>query len=376
MKTKKQAATITLTILLGVIAYGLFRTGAVMTTSQTTPGGEPSDAARGSAIDQTPLYTARRLAQMSTSPDELQLAQEALRLGDREMDLAFAAAVSEAQLHPAVLSAEAKRIQATLQNAEKALDGDKERIAQLTAALAKATGAKEDALEDQLEQAKVQVELDQDEVDNAKQELALAGGDAQDRIEQLMKEHEAASGVADTTTVNTATPPDLGGLVRRYQQWSELHDKKMQLWRAKQDSESVAVAFTTKREALESNIKTQKQEVPGTLKGGPTPPAGANSTGSTRKPSTELVNATKRRSAAVKALTNSDERIEDQKHLAETYRKWIDVVTARQRTVIHSGLAGAAVIVAILLIGIFFDSWLKRLLNTVRLDPGQAGTLQ
>jgi len=33
---------------------------------------------------------------MSTSPDELQLAQEALRLGDREMDLAFAAAVSEA----------------------------------------------------------------------------------------------------------------------------------------------------------------------------------------------------------------------------------------------------------------------------------------
>ena len=35
----------------------------------------------------------------------------------------------------------------------------------------------------------------------------------------------------------------------------------------------------------------------------------------------------------------------------------------------------AAVIVAILLIGIFFDSWLKRLLSKVRLDPRQAGTL-
>ena len=346
-----------------------------MTPSQIIPGGERSGAAHGSAIDQTPLYTARQLVQMPTSGNELPLAQEALRLGDREMDLAFAAAVSEAQVHPAVLSAGAKQIEAKLQKAKTSLDGDQGRVAQLTAASAKATGAKQDSLEDQLEQAKVQVELDQDEVDNAMQELILAGGDAQGRIEQLMKEHESASLVADTTTVNTATPPDLGGLVHRYQQWSELHDKKLQLWRAMQDSESAAVTFTTKRDAFKSNIQTPKQGLPGTLGGGPTPPAGADPTGSTREASADLINATKRRSAAVKALTNLDERIEDQKHLAETYRKWIEVVTARQRTVIHRGLLGAAVILAILLIGIFFDSWLKRLLNKVRLDPRQADTL-
>ena len=62
-----------------------------------------------------------------------------------------------------------------LQNAEKSLDGDNARVAQLTAALAKATGAKQDSLDDQLAQAKVQAELDQDEVDNAKQELTRAG---------------------------------------------------------------------------------------------------------------------------------------------------------------------------------------------------------
>jgi hypothetical protein len=128
------------------------------------------------------------------------------------------------------------------------------------------------------------------------------------------------------------------------------------LCQAKQDSESAAVTFTTKRDALESNVKTQKQEVPGTLGGGPTPPTGPNSTSSTREASADVVAATKRRSAAVKALTNADERIEGQKRLAETYRKWIDVVTTRQRTVIHSALAGAAVIVAILLIGIFVIS--------------------
>ncbi len=375
MKTTKKVATITLIILLGVIAYGLFRTGRSM-TSQATPGNELSQAVHGSSIDQSPLYTARRLAQMPTSADELPLAQEALRLGDREMDLAFAAAVSQARVHPVVLSAEAKQIQARLQNAEKSLDGDNARVAQLTAALAKTTGAKEDSLDDQLEQAKVQVELDQDEVDNAKQELTRAGGDAQGRIEQLMKDHEAASRIADTTTVNTATPPDLSGLVHHYQQWSELHDKKLQLWQAKQDSESAAITFTTKRDALESNIKTQKQKVPVTLGEGPTPPVDANSIRSTGEASADVVNATKRRSAAVKALTNADERIEDQKHLAETYRKWIEVVTARQRTVIHRGLSGTTVIVAILLVGIFFDSWLKRLLNKVRLDPRQADSLQ
>src|SRR3989475_11510014 len=118
-----------------------------------------------------------------------------------------------------------------------------------------------------------------------------------------MKEHEAASRVADTTTVNTAPPPDLSGLVHHYQQWSELHDKKLQLWQAKQDSESAAITFTKKREALESNIKTQKQEVPGTLGGGPTHPAGANSTSSTREASARAVNSTKSPPASVKALT-------------------------------------------------------------------------
>src|SRR5207249_7191297 len=138
-----------------------------------------------------------------------------------------------------------------LQNAEKSLDGDNARIAQLTAESAKATGAKKDSLDDQLAQAKVQAELDQDEVDNAKQELTRAGGDAQGRIEQLMKEHDDASRISDTTTVNTSTPPDRSGLVHRYQQWSELHDKKVQVWQAKRDAESSAVAFTTKRDALE-----------------------------------------------------------------------------------------------------------------------------
>jgi small-conductance mechanosensitive channel len=371
MNKTKRVATIALIILLGLIAYELFRTGK----SQVTPGGESPQAVHGSAIDQSSLYNARRLAQMPTSADEFPMAQEALRLGDREMDLAFAAGVREVQEHPPVLSAEAKQSEARLQKAEKSLEADNVRVEQLGSALSKATGTKTNSLQDQLEEAKVQVQLDQDEVDNAKQELAFAGGDTQGRIEQLMKEHDDASRVADTTTVNATSPPDRSGLVHRYQQWSELHDKKLQLRQAKQDAESAAVEFTKRRNALQSNMRTNTQPDPGISGGGRTQPASEDFTGSPHGASSDLVSATKHRSAEVKALTSLEERIEDQKNLSETYRKWLDVVSARQRGVIHRALSGIAIIVAILLIGIFFDSWLKRLLNKVRLDPRQADTL-
>jgi small-conductance mechanosensitive channel len=374
MKTTKQIATLTLIVLLGVIGYGFFRTRQ-STSALPTPSADKQFQAQGSVVDQGSLYTARHFAQMPTSADELPLAQEALRLGDREMDLAFAAGVREAQEHPATLSVEAKESQTRLQDAENALDRDNARVAQLTAASAKATGAKADSLDEQLQQAKVQAELDQDEVDNAKQELVLAGGDAQGRIEELMKEHDAASKIADSTTVNTTTLPDVYGLVHHYLQWSQLHDKALELRQARQDAETAAIAFTTKRDALESNIKTQKQGSADTVGSGHTPPAVANSATSAGDTSAELVRATKRRSAVVKDLTNWNERIEDQKRLAETYKKWIEVVAARQRSVIHSGLSGAAVIVAIVLIGIFFDSLLKRLLKKVRLDQRQVDTL-
>jgi small-conductance mechanosensitive channel len=383
MKTTKQIATIILVLLLGAIAYGWFRTGGSTTTSQTSTKVDQSQAAHGSVIDQSALDAARSLVQMPTSPDEWPFADAALHIGDREMDLAFAAGVADAREHPTVLSVEAKQIQSRLQNAEKALDRDKARVDELTAVLAKASGAKKDNLNNQLQQANVQVELDQDEVDNAKEELSDAGGDAQGRIEELVKEHDAASKVADSTSVNTSTPRDLHGMIHHYEQWSELHTKKKKMLQAKQDAESAAGAFTVKRAALQSSINTKSQTVPEKVQSASAGASGSGSTAATdQKPasppsesSTDVVNATRHRSAVVKAVTNVDERIEDQTRLAETYRKWIEVVDAQEGAVIHRGLRGAAIIVGILLIGIFFDTWSKSLLGKLKLDTRQAETL-
>jgi hypothetical protein len=313
MKKTKQIATIVLILLLGVIAYGSFRTRRSTTASQIAAQSRVSQNEDGAVIDQAPLQTARRFAQMPTSADESPLAQEALRLGDREMDLAFAAGVLDAQDHPATLSAEAKESQLRLQDAESTLDRDGARVSELSAATAKAKGAKADDLDRQLQQAKVQAQLDQDEVDNAKQELALAGGDVEGRIEELMKEHEAASRIADSTSVNIATPPDIRGLVRYYLEWSRLRDKIYELRHARQEAESAAAAFAKKRDALKSSVKTNEQEI-----GSSIPGAASNSVASTRGYSAGPGSTTKRRSDVVKQLTNSNERVEDQKKLAET----------------------------------------------------------
>src|SRR3989440_12751829 len=260
MKTTQKLMAIILVLLLGATVYGLYRTGQPANAPVTPDKTKYGSAAQAPIVDQTPLLTAQRLARMALSAEELPFAQEALRLGDQEMDLAFAAAVRDAEEHPPVLSPEAKGIQARLQKAQRALEADESQVKQLTAEQEKATGEKRDALDDQLDVAKAQLELDQDEVDDAKQDLIRAGGDRQSRIQTIVEEHEAASHAADSLKVTVAAPVEERGLIHRFQQWSVLHQKQLDLWRAKQDAESLAASFSAKHNAMEAQISTAKKK--------------------------------------------------------------------------------------------------------------------
>src|SRR2546429_6091290 len=379
MKSRQEIIAIIVVLLLGATMYGWYRTGppanAPVTPDRTKYGG----AGQAPMVDQTPLLTAQRFAKMALSAEELPFAQEALRLGDQEMDLAFAAAVREAEGHPPVLSAEAKGIQARLQQAERALEADEGQVKQLTAQEEKATGEKRDTLDDQLDVAKAQLELDQDEVDDAKQDLIRAGGDPQGRIQTMVEEHEAASHAADSLKVTVTAPAEERGLIHRFQQWSALHQKQLDLWRAKQDAESLAASFSAKHNAMEAQISTAKKEsseVRAQAGARTTPSSAGKRANRSREESTALLKATKQRSADEKALASFDKRIDDQKQLAEVYGNWIDVIAVKQRSVVHRVLTGLAVIFGILLIGLFFDSWLERLLGRTSLDRRQVETLR
>ena len=176
MNSARKIVSVVLLALLGATIYGVVRT-ASQSGSPSGHGTSAETDGEGTEVDQSPLLTAQALAKAPTSAAELPFVQEALRLGDKEMDLAFAEAVLDATEHPPVLSEEAKQIQARLQKAEDALWSQQAEIERLTAAQANAKGSRKDALDDQLDLGKARLELGQDEVDDAKEDLIRAGGD-------------------------------------------------------------------------------------------------------------------------------------------------------------------------------------------------------
>jgi small-conductance mechanosensitive channel len=369
MKSKQRAVAIVLVLLLGAAVYALVRTREVASNPEVPKASATAEQAP--LVDQTPLLTAQQFAKMPTSAEEQPFAEEALRLGDQEMDLAFAAAVREAQMHPPVLSAQAKEIQAHLRKFEDALDADKKRVDDLTAAEAKASGSRKDALDDQLDVAKAQLELDQDEADEAKQDLLRAGGDPQGRIQSMVEEHEAASHSSDATHVTVTKPVEARGLIQLFEQWSTLYQKQLQLWRAKHDAENSAAALSAKHAALETQVNAAAMQ-----RSSLTAPAKSESAGGTREESAAMVQTTKRRADEQKTLTNLDKRIDDQKQLASAYGNWISVVSAKQRSVLHRAIVGLTIVLSILLVGVFFDGWLERLLGKTSLDRRQVETLR
>jgi small-conductance mechanosensitive channel len=381
MKSTHKVATLAVVVLLVATVYGLFRTRGQTDTSATSGGSTDGGKQAGPTVDQSTLWTARWLAQMPTTPEERRVAEDALRLGDKEMDMAFATAVRELQQHPPALSAQAKEIEVRLQKSENAVAVDQAKITQLTAEVAKATGSKKDELDDELNLAKAQLELDQDEVDDGKEDLDRAGGDQQARIQTLMQEHEAASQISDNTHVIVTAPNQGRGLIHHFQQWSELHRKQMQLWRAKSEAEAAAAMFVAKHNALASEISAQKRgsvdsPATGATTTGNSPDAGKNGTEFSAQKSGAMLQLTKSRAQDQKALATFDKRVDNQRQLAGVYGKWVGIIAGKQRAVLNYALRGIAIILVIVLIGLFFEGWIEKVLGKTSMDRRQVETLR
>ncbi|HEX3739873.1 MAG TPA: mechanosensitive ion channel domain-containing protein [Terriglobales bacterium] len=366
MKTFQKIATLVVAVLLLATGYGLFRTHTSAAAIGDLSSGRTQAALE---VDQSSLWTARWLAQMPTSAGERQVAEDALQLADKEMDLAFATALREAELHPPALSLEAKKIEARIQKSESAVTVDQAKVAQLTAQAKTANGKKKDELDAELNLAKAQAELDQDEVDDGKEDLLRAGGDQQARIQAITQEHEAASQISDNTHVIVTPPNDKRGLIHRFQEWSAMHSKQMQLWQAKAQAEADAAKFSAAHSALDAKIDSQS----GASAAPASPTSGSTSS---TEDSSAMLQLTKRRSQDQKALSTFDKRVEDQTQLAGVYGKWIGIVASEQRIVLNHALRGIAIILVIALIGLFFDGWIESLLGKMSMDRRQVETLR
>jgi small-conductance mechanosensitive channel len=366
-------------LLLGLSLYAFW-------ISRESESAKAARAARKSAgsskslVDQTPLKMAQQVAQLATSRSEQTLAKEALRLADYEVDLTFDAALREALLHPSPLSPEAKEIQDRLKNAERLLNADQEKAKQLSEELVKVPESKQEAVGVRLIQAQADMELDQDELDDAKVDFARAGGDLADRIQALRKEHEDSAHITETAIPTSPAQPMQFGLIHQVGRWLALRSEKQQIQNAKGISDAAAATLAEQRKALDATLEAEKQKSPELAQhtkkrkdaadGNPPPP-----TNRTPEEAAALLQKTEQVSSDRKTVASLGKRVETHKELSALYGQWLQLLTDRQWAIFHGAIIGVLVILGIALVALFFSTWMNSLVSRLPMDRRQSQSL-
>jgi small-conductance mechanosensitive channel len=336
-------------------------------------------------VDESSYATAQRLAQLSGAPEEQPFALAALRVADHELALAFTAALRDVEAHPPTLSPEALKIQDRLLKSQALMDSDQQRVTQLTTKLAGATASQKDALQDELELAQSQLDLDKDELEEANQDLLAAGGNPQQRIEAMVQEHDAqvkARSTAAPAAPNAANAAVGGGSLRQFRDWLQLRRKLQQLAAAGESAQQKAQTLSEQRSSLALSLENTKGGIAElahhtkTAKEAGTPVNPALPAQHSHEDAAALLNQTKLITANQKILTLLDRQTADQRQLAGIYQQWAAVVSLQATALAHKLLLDGVIVITILLALLFLDKWVDHLLNRPKLDRRQVETLR
>ena len=115
-------------------------------------------------VDQRPWQTASTLATQAVSTEERELAREAERLADHEVDQAFAQSLRQASAETRELKGEALALQKRVTELQRTVKEDQAKIAALTAKGGVAADGTTESAGDDLSVAKAQLGLDQERV--------------------------------------------------------------------------------------------------------------------------------------------------------------------------------------------------------------------
>jgi small-conductance mechanosensitive channel len=221
-------------------------------------------------VDTSALQTAQQLAPLAVTHWEQEYAQQALRLADRSVDLSFSAALEDAKENPAPLTAETAPLAARVKEADARLNVDQDRVAQLTEALAKARPSAKDDVQDQIDLAKAQESLDQDELDDAHEDLTRAGGDKLSLVQNQLDQHEAsevhtgksAGGDGGSGTGQAASPESsrAANLVAQVEAIFSLRTKESLLEQARQNAQARIGKDTAEHAALEKQLDDERAQ--------------------------------------------------------------------------------------------------------------------
>jgi len=396
MSALQRITTTVLTVLLAAALYGLWST-----REPATPA--PAVAAANSpvpVIDESTLAIAQRLARMANTPEEQPLADLAIQTANHELDLAFMGALHSIEAHPPQLSAEALKIQERLNDAQKRLANDTQVLEGLAKKMGTASEADKADIQDQLDLVGSQIELEKDEIDEANNDLLAAGGNVHQRIQKAQEEHTAAerNTPAPAATAPASTLSSLHGMVAQLRQWLALHTKRAALEEARHEAATSAAKLSAQRQQISDELASVQQRLADfngkTAHRTALPAAGTSAapaasalppttvhSGSvapppTAAPADSLLSLTRRVAIDQRRLMVRDQRVSARQKLADIYGKWDGVVANQQRTVLRELLIGSAVVLLALLLLLFADRSINRLLGRARVDRRQLATLR
>lgn len=318
---------------------------------------------RHGIVDQRPWLTAQTLAALAVSAEERELAREAERLADHEVDQAFAQSLRQAGAEPRELKGEALALQKRVADLQVMVKDDKAQVAALTAK-AGPNGSADAQAADELELAKAQLNLDQSELSDSLEDLARESGDQRGKIQQELTAREAqmkkydeqvASGDGETAVVSSAEYSTLASQIAAW--WAQR--SRMQLIKQAEGLARADVAALTEdhkrleaeAKALESSYAVAKT-------------AGARSSGAGR------VKELQRMATQRYVLSVVDDRLGAQQQLVAVYGKWGQQVELQHKMVIHMMLQSlgwiAGIVVLMLLVGWGLQVMLERMSRDIR----------
>lgn len=299
-------------------------------------------------VDQRLLATAKAMTEMAGTREEQALAQEALRLTDREVDLAFASALRDAPATAPPASGPAKELADRIAAIKVRIDQRQELVAKLT----KAAQTSDDA-SDKLDLAKAQLTLDQDELEDAKADFERLAGDSHAKIERALQEHEAQHKNAAVSAVPPRRPTTW--MLEQAQEWLALRGVEAQVRSAYAQAAARITALNREHDALEKLSQGQRIAADA-------PAADADAGDEDTEETSVMIERLRRMSDQRKSLADLDNRIQDVQHLAEVYKRWLPLVETRQGHVAHLFLISLAIV-----LGIVFTAAIVSLLIRISL---------
>jgi len=331
-----------------------------------------------SPVDMQQFQAAQTLVSLAATPEEQTLAHDALRMADHEVDFEFTAALYGAASQPVPSTPEIKAILARISEAQKKVAELTEDVARLTKLTAAAKDNQKEALSQQLDLANARLELNQDELADAGEDLERAGGDPQSRIQRLVDEHKAAEqnsgGQLDFSIVGKqagSTLPVSNSFLSRARALFALHSFVERLEQAQQDASARAASFSSQHDRIERQLDQAQAEQSAKISAASSDSASKESSAGVALPAAgqtkAAISAYRSLSALQKRMSSLDGRIRNQQDLAAAYEQWSVLTGARERNLLHGLIVSIAWVLLVGLIVLITDWFLAR--TFARLEP-------